>query len=188
MAQVQVDKVEKAYRTEKKFLTTRLQDLTNKAGGNDIDLAYAQKRYERVMSTLDQVHLDSIVKAMGSKHMKVLDMDISGAGSVSEMQAWVELAAKIDVDNNGLVRGNEDLMWIKTVEENTIWLGNIYPNDANERFLRHSLSRLSGSSLGSTSIIACTVKRCDKSQEKLLNASTPDKNGLVQVHKCSRHT
>jgi CRP-like cAMP-binding protein/Ca2+-binding EF-hand superfamily protein len=174
--QVQVDKVEKAYHTEKKFLTTRLQDLTTKSGGDEQDLKYAQKRYERVMSHLDQQHLDWIIKMMGGKHrMKFLDPDNKGLGA-SEMQHWVEMAAKIDADNNGVLRGAENLMWHETIEKNTIWLGNLKREVVKESFIRDTLTQLGGGY--HANVIACTVRRYDLKEEKELNASNPDKNGL----------
>eukprot|EP01043_Picozoa_sp_COSAG02_P001816 COSAG02_NODE_39_length_48074_cov_106.508890_29_plen_1927_part_00 len=174
--QVQIAKVEKAFHTEKKFLTTRLQDLTQKFGGGEQDLAYAQKRYERVMSHLDQQHLDWIIKTMGGKHhMQFLDPDEKGLGP-TEMQAWLEFAAHIDLDNNGVIRAEENLMWTKTIEQNTIVIVNLSRKESKENFIRDSLTHLGGGY--KANIIACTVRKYEHSEEKQLNKTNPDENGF----------
>ena len=174
--ELHVEKVEKAYRTEKKFLTSRLQDMTTKSGDTEEDLLTTQARYERVMSELDQEHLDSIVKNMGKGRTNVLDQDLDGHMSATEMQAWAELAATIDSDNNGHLEGDENLMWCQSIMTNTCWLGNIYPSEATEKYLRQRLLTLDGEA--KCVILACTLCKYNHKEEKKLNKESPDSRGL----------
>ena len=154
--------------TSQKFLTGQLSSTLHKHEGSEA-IERMQRKYDRAIRGLEQKELDSIVHNMDARNLDFIDQDGDGKYSTSELQAFVDLAVNIDLDSDGGIDQGERMQWIKMIQENTVWLGNIQPGMAKMKNLREVMKTKFGP------VILITLTMHNDVETRELNRTGTDK-------------